>query len=254
MLPRAEDLLTDPTPTEWTERNASGYDDPDDPWNDPDLLDRTTAFLVGYAQDGPAVEFAVGTGRVALPLAHRGLEVHGIDKYQPMLDKLARRDAADLVKHRQGVMTEAVVGQHFSLVYLVFNTITNLLTQDAQVQCFRNAAAHLRPGGHFVIECYIPPLRSNPPGAAAAVFDVSTEHVGIDTMDLATQRAVSHHFIRNDDGTYRFSPGKFRMVWPSELDLMARLAGLSLVERVADWDHSPFTSESASAISVWRKP
>jgi hypothetical protein len=142
----------------------------------------------------------------------------------------------------------------FSLVYLVYNTIGNLLTQDAQVACFENAARHLAPGGRFVIEVGVPPLRRLPPTQSAVPFDVSDGHVGLDTFDLANQTLVSHHFTKDGDGSWRRGVGTFRYVWPAELDLMARIAGLSLEARYAGWDRSPFTSESTQHVSVWRRP
>jgi hypothetical protein len=140
----------------------------------------------------------------------------------------------------------------FSLVYLVFNTIGNLYTQDAQVECFRNAARHLAPGGRFVIEVGVPAVRSMPPGQSAVPFDLSREHLGFDEYDFVTQRAISHHYSLGSDGAYHHRPHHYRYVWPSELDLMARLAGLRLEARYADWDRSPFTAESPSHVSVWR--
>ena len=150
--------------------------------------------------------------------------------------------------------TTRVPGE-FALVYLVYNTIGNLLTQDEQVECFRNAAHHLSPGGRFVIELGVPPLRYLPPGQSAVPFDVSERHVGFDTVDLVEQQLVSHHFTKDgDDGRYRRGSTRQRYVWPAELDLMARLAGLDLERRVEDWDGSPFGQDSPKHVSVWRKP
>jgi hypothetical protein len=151
-------------------------------------------------------------------------------------------------------MATARVPGRFSLVYLVWNTIGNLRTQDEQVACFRNAAVHLSPGGRFVIEVGVPPLRRLPPGQTAVPFVVGNEHTGFDTFDLVTQAAVSHHYSRADDGTVRYHAHNFRYVWPAELDLMARLAGLELEDRFADWNRAPFTSESDGHVSVWRVP
>lgn len=234
----------------WTREQAEGYDSPDDPMFRPDVLDRTTAFLADLANDGAALEFAVGTGRVAIPLHARGVAVTGIDYSGPMIDVL--RQKTDAVPAVVGDMATARVDGTFSLVYLVYNTIGNLYTQDAQVACFRNAARHLEPGGHFVVEVLLPALRRLPPGQAAIPFDVSDRHIGFDTYDLATQQAISHHYVRQEDGSYRYTPHRFRYVWPSELDLMARMAGMSLVARYADWDRAPFTSDSTSHVSVWR--
>jgi SAM-dependent methyltransferase len=236
----------------WTADQARAYDSPDDPMFAPALLERTTAFLSDLAGDGPALEFAVGTGRVAIPLAARGVSVSGIEYSDPMADQLRMKSAE--IPVTVGDMATTRVDGEFSLVYLVFNTIGNLYTQDAQLECFRNAARHLAPGGRFVIEVEVPPLRRLPPGQTAVPFDVSEQHVGFDTFDLVTQRATSHHYSRNPDGTFRYSPHNYRYVWPSELDLMARLAGLTFEARFADWDRSPFTADSESHISVWRLP
>jgi len=236
----------------WTSAQAAGYDAPDDPMFAPALLDATTSFLAGYASGGRALEFAVGTGRVAVPLHSRGVEVSGIEYSEPMVERL-REKTADIPVAIGDMATTRVDGD-FALVYLVFNTIGNLYTQDAQVECFRNAARHLAPGGRFVIEVGIPALRRLPPGQAAVPFDVSEEHIGFDTYDLTTQRAVSHHYMRRADGAYRYAPHNYRYVWPSELDLMARLAGMEFEARFADWERNPFTAESTSHVSVWRKP
>lgn len=152
-----------------------------------------------------------------------------------------------------GDMATTKIDGSFTLVYLVYNTIGNLYTQEAQVECFRNAAHHLKPGGRFVIEVGVPPLRSLPPGQTAVPFEVAERHVGLDTFDLVTQRAVSHHYIRRDDGAYDYAPHNFRYVWPSELDLMAQIAGLELETRYADWNRSPFDAQSTSHVSVWKK-
>ena len=234
----------------WTHAQAESFDSLGDPMFAPDLLDRTTTFLADYAGDGAALEFAVGTGRVAIPLQARGVPVTGIDYSAAMIEALQRKTAA--IPTLVGDMATDRVEGDFSLVYLVDNTIGNLYTQDAQVACFRNAARHLVTGGHFVIEVFVPALRRLPPGQAAIPFDISPTHLGFDNYDLASQSAVSHHYVRQNDGAYRYTPHHFRYVWPSELDLMARLAGLSLVARYADWDRSPFTSESSSHVSVWR--
>jgi hypothetical protein len=150
--------------------------------------------------------------------------------------------------------TTAAGAGGFSLVYLVFNTIGNLRTQDEQVACFANAARHLAPGGRFVVEVEVPPLRRFPPGQTAVPFDVSEGHVGFDTLDPTTQDAVSHHYTREADGRMRYGAHHFRYVWPSELDLMARLAGMQLESRWADWQRAPFTADSEAHVSVWRRP
>lgn len=239
----------------WGSDAAERYDDPASPMFDPGLLDRTTRFLAELAADGPALELAIGTGRVAVPLAARGVRVSGIELSEPMIRRLRSKSTAADIPVVVGDMATATAPGEFALVYLVFNTISNLLTQDAQAACFANAARHLRPGGHFVVECWIPELRRLPPGQSAVPFDVSEGHLGFDVFDdLVAQRLTSHHFSREPDGDYRRSASHHRYVWPSELDLMARLAGMRLVRRVADWDGAPLTGEHRSAISVWQKP
>lgn len=235
----------------WTKAAADAYDDPDDPMFAPELLEATTAFLAERAEGRPALEFAIGTGRVAIPLHARGVPVSGLEYSPAMAGRL--REKTEAIPVVIGDMSSATVPGEFGLVYLVFNTIGNLWTQDAQVECFRNAARHLVPGGRFVVEVGVPAVRRMPPGQTAAPFDVSEQHMGIDTYDFVTQRAISHHYSRQDDGSYRYGALQFRYVWPSELDLMARLAGMSLESRHADWSGAPFTSESESHVSVWRK-
>lgn len=218
----------------------------------PELLDKTARFLANLAGDGPALEFAIGTGRVALPLQAKGVEVWGIEYSEPMSARLQQKtkDIPVVV----GNMATVSLDRQFSLVYLVINTIGNLFTQEAQVGCFRNAARHLVPGGRFVIEVGVPELRRLPPGQVAIPFDVSAEHIGFDTYDPVTQRAISHHYTQQEDGSYLYMSHNFRYVWPAELDLMARLADLEFEPRFADWDELPFTAESTSHVSVWRKP
>ncbi len=218
------------------------------------VLGATVGFLAELAGDGRALEFAVGTGRVGVPLRKRGVPVTGIELSEHMAAVLRRKVDEDTLPVVLGDMATTVVPGEFSLVYLVYNTISNLLTQDEQVECFRNAARHLRPGGRFVIELGVPPLRFLPPGQAAVPFDVSERHLGFDTVDTVEQLLVSHHFTRDgDDGRYRRGASRHRYAWPAELDLMARIAGLQPERRVADWDGSPFTQESPKHISVWRK-
>jgi SAM-dependent methyltransferase len=218
----------------------------------PEVLDPTVDLLVSLAGDGAALELAVGTGRVAVPLAARGVPVSGIELSQPMVDQLLAKtsDVAVVV----GDMQTSTVPGEFALVYLVFNTIGNVRTQPAQVACFRNAARHLAPGGRFVVEVGVPSLRRLPPGAEAVPFAVGEQRLGFDTYDLATQEAESHHYWREPDGSMSYGVHHYRYVWPSELDLMAQLAGLELEDRFADWDRSPFTGESEKHVSVWRKP
>ena len=219
---------------------------------DPDLLDATTEQLAELADRGRALEFAIGTGRVALPLATRGIDVHGIELSEPMLDQMRAKPGGDTIPVAVGDMTTTRVPGEFSLVYLVFNTIGNLTTQAGQVACFRNAAAHLSPGGHFVIEVGVPdpPRRHDP--SPFRPFSMSDEHIGIDEfVDPIEQVFISHHYRPKDPEGGRVS-GRFRYVWPSELDLMAQLAGMELVHRWAGWNREAFTGSSPSNISVWR--
>ena len=214
----------------------------------------TVDVLAELAGDGPVAEFAIGTGRIALPLADRGVVVSGVDISRPMLEQLAAKPGATRISTTLGDMTTTTMGEDFSLVYLVFNTIMNLRTQDAQVACFMNARQHLRPGGRFVIETMVPELHNLGAGQTILPFDLSATHLGFDEyLDRANQILVSHHY-HIDDGRVRTSSPVFRYVWPSELDLMARLAGLQLEHRWADWERTPFTSESAGHVSVWRRP
>ncbi|MFT4135008.1 class I SAM-dependent DNA methyltransferase [Microbacterium sp.] len=236
----------------WTEVQADTYDDATDGPFSPAVIERTSSFLAELAGSGPALEFAIGTGRIAIPLSGKGVAVQGIEYSEAMANVLRRKTTGIPVVI--GDMATTEVDGDFTLVYLVFNTIGNLYTQQAQVQCFRNAAKHLRPGGRFVVEVGVPPLRSLPPGQSAVPFAVAEDHVGLDTFDLSTQRAVSHHYLRRADGAFRYAPHNYRYVWPSELDLMGQLAGLELEARYADWDRAPFDSESTSHVSVWRKP
>lgn len=238
----------------WTEEHARGYDQPGEPMFSPEVLGPTVDFLASLAGDGPALELAIGTGRVGVPLWRRGVEVHGIELSEPMVAQLRTKVSSEQIPVTIGDMSTQRAEGQFSLVFLVFNTIGNLLTQEAQVDCFRNAAAHLQPGGHFVVELGIPPLQWLPPGAGAVPFNVSQQHVGIDTLDPLTQRLTSHHYSRETDGRYRYASMAQRYVWPSELDLMARLAGLELVQRLADFTGAPFTAQSTSHVSVWQRP
>ena len=214
----------------------------------------TVALLAELADGGRAVEFAVGTGRIALPLVDAGIEVLGIDLSEPMLDELRRKPGAERIQLAAGDMIETRMCADAALVYLVFNSITNLRTQGAQVECFRNAAAHLAPGGRFVIENVVPELRRLPPGETIVPFDVSPDHLGFDEyVDVVDQILVSHHYNVSGDRV-RVLAGSFRYVWPSELDLMAEIAGMSLEARYAGWEREPFTAESPSHVSIWRKP
>jgi SAM-dependent methyltransferase len=238
----------------WDEETAARYDADAADRFAPGVLDPTVNFLSRLAGSGAALEFAIGTGRVGIGLATRGVTVTGIELSEPMASHLRRKVDESTLPVFVGDMATTVVPGEFSLVYLVWNGISNLLTQEAQVRCFKNAAQHLSSGGRFVIELWIPPLRRLPPGQVAVPFSVGEGHLGFDTYDTVTQRCTSHHYRRDTDGTIRYETGHFRYMWPSECDLMATLAGLEFESRVADWDGSPFTSESESHVSVWRKP
>ena len=210
-------------------------------------------FLAGLAGEGRALELGIGTGRIALPLAERGIPVHGIDLSEAMVARLRAKPGGEKMGVSIGDFATTRADGTFSLVYLVFNTIGNLTTQDAQVECFRNVARHLEPAGCFVIEVGIPELRRLAPGERFVLFDKSEAHVGIDEYDVADQRLVSHHYSRRDDGGFEYGSFPFRYVWPAELDLMARLAGMTLRERWSGWSREPFTSESTKHVSVWQK-
>ena len=232
---------------------AAGYDDALGAMVSPEVVIPTVDFLADLAGGGSALEFAIGTGRVALPLAARGVRVSGIDLSPDMVAQLRAKPGGDAIAVTIGDIATTRVDGAFSLVYLVFNTIGNLETQDRQVACFENAATHLQPGGCFVIEVGVPDLRRLVPGHDAVVFAHAPGYVGYDRYDdLVAQHAVSHHFVADVSGA-REVRTPFRFVWPSELDLMARLAGLQLLERWAGWDRSPFTAESQSHVSVWCK-
>jgi SAM-dependent methyltransferase len=236
----------------WGEEEAARYDASTADMATDEALAPILDLLVDLADGGRVLEFAIGTGRVGVPLMRRGIDVAGIELSASMVDQLRQKATAEELPVVIGDMATAQAPGEFSLVVLVFNTIGNLCTQDEQVQCFANAARHLVPGGRFLVEVGVPSLRSLPPGQVAVPFDVSAEHVGFDTYDLVTQRAVSHHYDRLDDGTFRYLPHNYRFVWPSELDLMARLAGMTLEHRWEDWDRTPFTADSERHISVWR--
>jgi SAM-dependent methyltransferase len=232
---------------------APTYDETSAEMFDPAVLDPAVEFLAALAGDGRALELGIGTGRVALPLAARGVPVHGIELSAAMVEELRRKPGADAIGVTIGDFSTTRVDGSFSLAYLVFNTIMNLTTQEAQIACFENVAAHLEAGGRFVIEVMIPELRRLPLGETSVVFRSDEHRWGIDDYDVAKQGLVSHHFFETgDDVEHRSQP--FRYVWPAELDLMARLAGMTLEERWAGWNREPFTSESRSHVSVWRKP
>jgi SAM-dependent methyltransferase len=235
------------------ERVADRYDESAADMFDPAVVDPVVDFLAELAGDGAALELGIGTGRIALPLAQRGVRVHGIDLAEAMVAKLREKPGAEQIGVTIGDFATTTVDGTFSVAYLVFNTIMNLTTQDEQVACFQNVAAHLEPGGCFVIEVGVPALRYLPPGETVTPIGVSEVYVGVDEYDVADQGLISHHFDLSKDGTYERFSVPFRYVWPSELDLMARLAGMKLRERWSDWNREPFTSESTKHVSVWEK-
>jgi SAM-dependent methyltransferase len=227
-------------------------DESADPMFQPDVVEPMVDVLADLAGTGRALELGVGTGRIALPLAARGVEVHGIDLSTEAIEALRAKPGGERIGVTVGDFSTVRVAGSFRLVYLVYNTIMNLTTQAAQVACFENAAAHLEPGGRFLIETMIPDLRRLPPGERYVVFDGGDTHWGIDEYDVAAQGLVSHHFdVRGE--RVKTSSGAFRYVWPAELDLMALLAGMELRERWADWRRAPFTSESRAHVSIWEK-
>jgi SAM-dependent methyltransferase len=237
----------------WGPDVAEVYDETYSAKFEPSVLAPTVELLARLAGGGPALEFAVGTGRVALPLSARGIAVQGIELAPAMVKQLRAKPGADAVLVTIGDMTTTRIGGSFRLVYLVANTIMNVTTQDEQVQVFANAAAHLEPGGCFVVEVIVPQLRSVAPGTLGRVFTLESDHVGIETFDdLIGQVAWSHHWMQVGGRLVRHS-APYRYVWPSELDLMAKLAGLQLRDRWAGWGQEAFTSDSASQVAVFEK-
>jgi SAM-dependent methyltransferase len=231
---------------------AARYDESSASMFVPDVLEPALDRLEELAGGGPALELAIGTGRIGLALAARGVPVTGIELSAAMVEQLRAKPGGADIPVTIGDMATTRVEGSFRLVYLVFNTIVNLTSQDAQVDCFANAAAHLEPGGCFVVEVNVPQLRRLPPGDRANVFATDEDHWGIDEFDVAEQRLVSHHFTATEHG-FRHEQIPFRYVWPSELDLMARLAGLRLRHRWGDWRGGPFTERSRSHVSVWQR-
>lgn len=236
----------------WDAETAERYDEESSFMFTSEVLDPAVDFLARLAGKGPALEFAIGTGRVAIPLIDKGIAVSGIELSAPMVEQLhAKRPEVPVTV---GDMATASVDGDFTLVFLVWNSLGNVRTQDEQVEVFRNAARHLVPGGRFVIELFIPGIRRLPPGQTAVPFHVGENHVGFDTYDLATQQGTSHHYTRAADGSFRYGASNFRYAWPAECDLMAQLAGMTLEQRFADWHGSEFTADSESHVSVWRLP
>lgn len=235
------------------EEVAATYDESCAGMFGPEAVDPAVDVLAGLAGDGAALEFGIGTGRIALPLSGRGVPVHGIDVSRAMVARLRAKPGGDAVGVTVGDFATTRVPGAFDVAYLVFNTINNLTTQDAQVACFRNAADHLRPGGSFVVEVGVPDLRLLPPGQTAVPFDITPTRWAFDTYDVVTQ-AMSSNYVTVVDGRAEHRSIPFRYVWPSELDLMARLAGLRLRDRWEGWKGEPFTAESRGHVSVWEKP
>ena len=231
---------------------AERYDAELGEWGDPEVVAETVEFLALLAGDGAALELGVGTGRIALPLAERGIRVHGIDLSEAMVSQLRAKPGAETIAVTIGDFATTRVEGTFSLAYVVFNTIMNLTTQDAQVSCFENVAAHLEPGGGFVVEVGVPGLQRLAPGQRIQDFEVDETSWGLDEYDVVTQRLKSH-YLTFEAGGVRHSATPFRYVWPSELDLMARIAGMSLSERWGGWNGEPFTAESGKHVSVWVK-
>jgi SAM-dependent methyltransferase len=232
---------------------AARYDESSADMFDPEVVDPVVDFLAELAGGGHALELGIGTGRIALPLSRRGLSVHGIELSKAMAARLRAKPGGEEIDVTIGDFATTAVEGTFLLAYLVFNTIGNLTTQAAQVACFQNVAAHLEPGGCFVIEVGIPELRRLPPGETMRVFDASPTHWGIDEYDVANQGLTSHHF-ELVDGRIELHSLPFRYAWPAELDLMAQLGGMRLRERWSGWKREPFTSDSRKHVSVWEKP
>lgn len=219
---------------------------------DEELIAATVAILRELAGSSPALEFGVGTGRIAVPLSRAGLRVHGIELSPAMAARLRAQPGGSAVDVTMGNFATATVGADFGLVYVLRNTITNLTRQEAQVDAFRNAAAHLSPGGYFLIENYVPALRLLPPGQTTRVFTATGSHLGYETYDLAAQIAVSRHYWSIDGTVQRFS-STHRYAWPSELDLMAIMAGMTRRARWAGWHREPFTEHSSSHVTIWQR-
>jgi SAM-dependent methyltransferase len=235
------------------ERVAANYDDPSDRMFQPDSIGPAVSLLAELAGSGQALELAIGTGRIGLPLSQRGVPVHGIEMSRAMVARLRSKPGGEAIAVTIGDMATTRVDGAFTLAYLVFNTINNLTTQEAQVACFRNVAAHLAPGGCFVIETTVPPLRDLPPGQDIHGYRAGSGEIVSYSYDHASQQ-FRGHYVEFTDGTGDYLTIPFRYAWPSELDLMAQLAGLRLRSRWAGWNREPFTTDSRSHVSVWEKP
>lgn len=232
---------------------AASYDKNVAAMFEPSKVNATVDLLQELAGDGPVLEFGIGTGRIALPLTERGVWVTGIDLSTAMVEQMRAKTGGDQIDVAIGDFATTRVDGQFTLVYLVFNTINNLTTQDDQVACFVNAARHLAPGGRFVIEVGVPKLRGLAAGQTILPFSLTAEHMGFDEYDVLNQGLVSHHFYRGDDGRFERRSFPFRYVWPAELDLMARLAGMSREARWAGWQREEFTADSPAHVSVWQR-
>ena len=235
------------------ERIAATYDEDVGKMSEPETINPAVDFLVDLVGSGNTLEFGIGTGRIALPLAQRGVIVHGIELSRAMVSKLIEKPNGADIPVTIGDFTTTSTGESYSLVLLLFNTIMNLTSQAAQVDCFRNAASHLEPGGHFVVEVMVPRLYELSTNRKCHVFGFSEKKWGIDEYDTSSQSLISHHLKFGNGNIERFSV-PFRYVWPGELDLMGQLAGMDLSGRWANWRKEAFTNESQSHISVWRKP
>jgi SAM-dependent methyltransferase len=235
------------------ERVAARYDESSAEMFEPEAVDPVVDFLAELAGSGRALELGIGTGRIAVPLAQRGVPVHGIELSNAMAARLRAKPGAQEIGVTIGDFSTTTVDGTFSVAYLVYNTILNLTTQAKQVSCFRNVAAHLEPGGCFVIEVLVPDLQRLPPGETSRPFNLSDDHVGLDEYDVANQGLRSHHFTLVE-GTWEYLTFPFRYAWPAEFDLMAELAGMRLRERWSGWKREPFTSDSRKHVSVWEKP
>ena len=231
---------------------AASYDASSTEMFDPAVIEATVRFLAELAEEGGALELGIGTGRIALPLSQRGIRVHGIDLSAAMVAKLRSKPGSENIGVTIGDFATTRLAQSFRLAYVVFNTIENLTSQNEQVDCFCNVAAHLESGGRFVIEVEVPQLQRLPPGETVRAFAVSQTRLGFDEFDVARQSLISHHYSI-EDGKLEALSVPFRYVWPSELDLMARIAGMSLRERWSGWEREPFTSDSTKHVSVWEK-
>jgi SAM-dependent methyltransferase len=236
----------------WDDDAARRYDTPGSGMFAPDVLGPTVDRLAELAGKGRALEFAIGTGRVAIPLTERGVPVAGIEIAPAMIAQLRTKADETKIPVVPGDMTNATVPGTFSLVFLVFNGISNVLTQGEQVACFRNAARHLSPSGCFVIELWVPELRKMPMGQRAIACQSDPGYILVDTYDTLAQHVVSHHFKFGEGNDAELFRSPHRYVWPAELDLMAQLTGFELESRHADWTGSEFTAESRSHVSVYR--